>query len=264
MKTKLICTLLALTSSITLSACGSGSGNSTTPPQNQAQGYWQGKSASGYDISAVVLENGEYYSMYSKDGTTYGANYGVISESSNNFNGSLDDIYIPGEQNLTHKGTISGTFIPKSMLQGITVYSDNTVGSFTTSYNAAYDTPATMTAIAGNYIGPYRMGETAAVNIDLLGNVNGTTTAPGASLPKCIITGTVVPRASGKNVYDLTLRWNHNPELPQPSCCLGGVCATNTPTTGYAILGMKNPNTIHTAWINAAKSSGFIWTGQKQ
>lgn len=245
-----------------LAACGGG--NSNKPVNQSPQGFWQGTSATGNDISAVILENGQYYSIHSQAGTIYGANFGFINAVGNKFSGSLDNIFIPGGQNLTHTATLSGAFNPKSTLQGVAVYSNNIVVSFNATYNSAYDNPASMSAIAGNYVGPYREGETATMNIDIAGNVSGTTTAPGATLPKCLITGSVAPRPSGKNVYDLTLIWNHNPALPQPSCCLGGVCATNTPTTGIALLGLKNSNSIYTAWINAAKSSGLIWTGQKQ
>jgi hypothetical protein len=221
-----------------------------------------GTSATGYNIAAVVLENGQYYSMFSKDGIVDGANYGAITVSGTNFSGNLDDIYIPGNQ--TNSGTISGSFTPKSKLQGIASYSNNTVGAFMTTYNAAYDTPATMSAIAGRYAGPYKTGASAVLNIALDGNVDGTTTAAGAALPKCLITGKVAPRPSGKNVYDLTLLWHDNHALPGNSCCIGSVCATGMPTTGIAVLDVTNATTLYTAWINSKKTSGFLWMGQKQ
>lgn len=245
-----------------LVACGGGTAEKLAHPS--PQGFWQGKSSRGYDINAVILENGQYYSIYSQAGTIYGAYFGFLTTVGNKFSGGLDDIFIPGAQNLTNTGTLSGVFAPKSTLQGVAVYSNNRVGSFDLTYNSIYDMSASMSAIAGNYAGPYREGETATLDIDINGNVFGTTTAPGATLPKCLITGSVAPRPSGKNVYDLTLTWNHNSALPQPSCCLGGACATNTPTTGIALLGFQDPNSIYIAWINAAKSSGLIWTGQKQ
>lgn len=249
-----------MTSVMTLTACGGGS-NDTVANQDP-QGFWLGTSETGYSIASVVLENGQYYSLFSKNGLVEGANYGAITVSGTSYSGNLEDIYIPGNQ--TNSGTISGTFSPKSRLQGVTAYSNNTVGSFTTTYNAAYDTPATMSAIAGQYSGPYRSGATAVLNIAMNGVVDGTTTAAGTTVPKCMITGSVVPRPSGKNVYDLTLQWHDNPALPGHSCCLTSVCATGTPTTGVAVLDVTNATTLYTAWINAAKTSGFLWTGQKQ
>lgn len=257
---KSILNLVIVASTTALVACGSGSNN--TVANQDPQGFWLGTSATGYNIAAVVLENGQYYSLFSKNGIVEGANYGAMTVSGTNFSGSLDDIYIPG--NKTNSGTIAGTFSPKSKLDGIASYSNNTYGAFTTTYNAAYDTPATLSAIAGQYIGPYKSGATAVLNVAPNGSVEGTTTAAGATLPKCLITGSALPRASGKNVYDLTLQWHDNPALPGNSCCLTSVCATGIPTTGIAVLDVANATTLYTAWINSAKTSGFLWAGQKQ
>jgi hypothetical protein len=246
---------------LALTACGSGS-NDTTASQDP-QGFWRGTTnTSGYDLAAVVLENGDYYSLYAKDGIVVGANYGKISVTGNTFTGTLEDIYVPSNQ--TNSGTISGTFVPKSTLDGVSVYKDSRVGGFTTTYRNSYDTPATLNAIAGVYTGPiYRSESSATLTIDQNGSVNGTTTAAGTSLPKCIITGNVVPRASGKNVYDLTLVWSDNPNPNADRCCLPGstICATDTPKTGIAVV---DSTYLYTAWINAAKTSGFLWRGVKQ
>lgn len=249
-----------LTSAIALTACGGGS-NDTVANQDP-QGFWLGSSDTGYNIAAVVLENGQYYALFSKGGVVDGANYGNIKASGLNFSGSLENIDYPSRQ--TNSGTISGTFSPKSKLQGITAYSNNTVGAFTAAYDTAYDVPATLSAIAGRYAGPTnKLGATGVLNIDQNGEVNGTTTAPGATIPRCIITGTVVPRPSGKNVYDLSLAWDNNPNSTD-RCCYGSACGSGEPSSGIATLGVNNPTTLYTAWINPAKTSGFFWVGQKQ
>jgi len=243
-----------------LAACGGGG----QPPENQdPQGFWKGRSASGFDIAAVVLENGDYYSLYAKNGLVYGANYGTVDVYGTSFAGSLGDVFIPGNQ--ANSGTISGTFVPKSTLQGIASYNDNTVGAFTTSYDADYDTPATLGAIAGRYAGEYKSGGIVDLQIASDGAVNGTTAAPLVSpLPKCVITGSALPRPSGKNVYDLTLKWSNNPDPAAPRCCLGTTCATGTPTAGVAILdSTEGVPYLYTAWINSAKTSGFLWIGRK-
>ena len=252
----------AIVAGLALSACGSGS-NDTTANQDP-QGFWRGTTnTSGYDLASVVLENGDYYSLYAKDGIVVGANYGKLSVTGNTYTGTLEDIYVPNNQ--TNSGTISGTFVPKSTLQGVSVYNDSKVGGFTTTYRNSYDTPATLSAIVGVYSGPiYRSAATATLTIDQNGLVNGTTISPSESpLPKCIITGNVVPRASGKNVYDLTLAWSDNPDPNAPKCCRPGstICATDTPKAGIAVV---DSTYLYTAWINAAKTSGFLWRGAKQ
>lgn len=257
---KRLASLAILISALALIACGSGSSN--TANNQDPQGFWQGKSESGYDVAAVVLENGQYYSIYSTDGFVESANYGTIAANGSSFSGNLESFYYPG--GLRDSGTISGTVTTKSKLQGMTSYSNNTVGTFTTTYNSAYDTPATIGAVAGRYAGPTnKLGAMGVINIEPNGSVHGTTTPAGAAVPRCIISGTVAPRPSGKNVYDITLAWDNNPNSTE-LCCYGSMCANKTPTTGIAVLDVTNSSTLYTAWINQEKTGGFFWIGQKQ
>jgi hypothetical protein len=246
-----------------LSGCGLGD-SAPKAPTNQAEGFWRGTSSTGYSIAAVVLENGHYYSIFSKDGVVDGGYYGDLFVSEMNFSGSLENIDY--KTNSIYTGTISGSVTPKSRLQGITIHDNNIVNSFDTTYSSEYDKPASSSNIAGRFIGPTnRLGAIAVLNIAQDGIVNGTTIAPGAALPRCIITGKVLPRPSGKNVYDLTLKWDNNPDPAQTDrCCYGSVCGTGEPSTGVAVFDISNTNTLYTAWINPAKTSGFLWIGQKQ
>ena len=252
--------LTGLILALALSACGGGSRNTTAVNQDP-QGFWVGTTTSGYDLAAVVLENGDYYSLYSQNNIVVGANYGRLAVTGNNFTGSLNNIYITGNQ--FNSGTISGSFTPKSTLQGTSEHLGSKVGLFTTTYRTIYDTPATLSAIAGTYTGPiYRTVGTANISISKSGSVSGYTIGPESSLQKCIITGNVLPRASGKNVYDLTMVWSNNPDLNAPRCCLPGstTCATNTPRTGISVVeGIY----FYSAWVNAARTSGFLWRGRK-
>jgi hypothetical protein len=257
---KIIGYVIAIITFSALTACGSGSSDTTA--DQSPQGLWIGTTNTGYELAAIVLENGDYYSLYSQDGIIIGANYGRLTTTDNTFTGTLKDIYVPN--NKTNSGTISGSFVPKSALQGVSVYDDNKVGAFTTTYRESYDTPATLDAITGQYSAPiFRSSLIATLDIDEDGTVNGFTQRTTTTLPSCIISGNVVPRASGKNVYDLTLFWNNNPDPNAPICCNPGssICATGTPTTGVAVI---NGNYLYTAWINVANTGGFLWRGLKQ
>ena len=80
-----------------LTACGDGSNDSTA---NQGpQGLWIGTTNTGYDLATIVLENGDYYSLYSQDEIIIGANYGNIITTDNAFIGTLKDIYVPNNNN---------------------------------------------------------------------------------------------------------------------------------------------------------------------
>jgi hypothetical protein len=257
---KIISYVMAIIAFSALTACGSGSNDSTA---NQGpQGLWIGTTNTGYDLATIVLENGDYYSLYSQDEIIIGANYGNIITTDNAFIGTLKDIYVPN--NKTNSGSLAGSFVPKATLQGITSYDDNKVGAFTTTYRDSYDTPATLEAIAGQYSGPiFRSSLIATLDIDNDGTVNGYTQRTTTTLPSCMISGNVVPRASGKNVYDLKLVWKNNPDPNAPICCNPGssTCATGTPTTGIAVV---DGTYLYTAWINVANTGGFLWRGSKQ
>lgn len=258
-------TLIVVASGLFLFGCGGG--DNSAPPttsNSNAEGLWQGTTSTGYHIAAVVLENGQYYSLYSRDGVVDGGYYGDLVVSGNTFNGSLDNIdYL---SNKVYKGTISGTVVTKDQIQGSTVHDNNLVNTFTARYNSAYEDPASLSKIAGRYIGPTnKLGAVAVLNIFESGAVNGTTTAPGANLPRCIITGQAMPRPSGKNVYDLALSWANNPNpAATDRCCYGSICGTGDPATGIAVLDTASATKLYTAWISPTKTSGFLWIGQRQ
>jgi hypothetical protein len=257
MKSTFVIRLFALSCAVLLSACSNGVEN------QDPQGFWKGTSLFGNTVAAVVLENGDYFSLYSTDGVVQGANYGTIQVEGNTFTGTMNDLYIPGNQ--SNSGTMSGNFVPKASVYAELSYNDGFRSSLTASYMPSYDVPATLSAIAGRYVGPYQTGSNVDFQVDAAGAVNATLTRVGSTVPICIVTGSVKPRASGKAVYDLTLRWNNNPDPSVPRCCSGSVCATDRATTGIALVDSSTgATTLYTAWLNAAGSSGFLWIGLKQ
>ncbi len=68
-----------------------------------------------------------------------------------------------------------------------------------------YRRPATLAAIAGTWSGFFSTGDDGSVVISSGGVVSSVTSVG------CTISGTVVPRASGKNVYDVTVNFGPAP-----------------------------------------------------
>lgn len=246
MKKYLLSPFLILTSAL-LVACGGGGGGSgaaTSATATDAQGFYVGTSSFGFDSNVLILETGEFYSIFSSGGLAYGIDYGTASGTNNAFAGSLTEFYIP--YNITIAGTIAGTVVPKSSISGSTNYANGTSGTFTGSYNSAYDTPATAAAIAGTYTGSYYTGAQVTMVISSVGVVTGTST-------NCTFTGTAVPRPTGKNVYNMSLTFTGS------QCAPGAGVAS-----GVAVLGTVSGNTyIYTAGINSANTGGFFWIGRK-
>lgn len=238
---------LALCALITACGGGGGGGGSSTPAPAanvDAQGLWSGTSSAGYALNAVILETGEFYSMFSSGGVAYGIDYGTGTSSGSTFSGSLVEFYIPTNQ--TFAGNLSGTVTAKSSLSGSTTYNNGNTGTFSMTYNTAYDTPATLSAITGTYTGTYYAGAPVTMAVTSTGVVNGTST-------NCSFTGTALPRSTGKNVYNVNLTFT------------GSQCAPGAGTaSGVAVLGSANGSTyIYTAGLNSGKTNGFFWIGRK-
>lgn len=239
-------TVAALSTTALLVACGGGSGGGgSTPVANQdPQGLWYGTSTSGYNINALVLENGEFWSMFSKNGIAYGVDYGTGTVSGSNITGNIQEFYIPTNQ--VFAGSLTATFTPKSTMQVTTSYNN---GSTSTSlkYDSYYDTPASLAQVTGTYTGNYYTGAPVNISISSNGVVSGISNA-------CVIGGNVAPRPTGKNVYNVTLTFS------------GSNCQPGQGTaTGVGVLGGSNGTTyLYTAGLNSTKTNGFFWIGRKQ
>lgn len=237
---------LAITS-VVITACGGGgggSGGASTPVTNlDPQGFWGGTSSAGYDISAVVLENGELYNIFSRNGIAYGIDYGVLSVSGSTFSGNISEFYIPTNQ--VFAGTTTGTFTPKSIISGSVSFAAGN-GTFSGTYGTAYDTPATLAALTGNYVGNYYTGAPVTMAISSTGAITGTST-------NCSFSGTAIPRPTGKNVYNVTLTFT------------GTQCAPGAGNaSGIGVLNVVGSSTyLYTAGLNSGKTNGFFWIGRK-
>lgn len=231
----------------TLAACGGGgdssSSNSTPITSADPQGFWGGTSSAGFDQSAVILETGEIYNIFSRGGLAYGVDYGSLTVSGNSFTGRIAEFYIPTNQ--VFNGSIAGTFTPKSSIGGTVTFPAGT-GTFSATYSATYDIPATAAAITGNYIGNYYTGAPVTMAISSTGIINGTSN-------NCSFSGSAVPRPSGKNVYNVTLNFTGT------QCEPGAGSAS-----GIAVLNVVGSSTfIYTAGLNPGRTNGFFWIGRK-
>lgn len=238
---------LLTVSSLVLTACGGGggdSGGSSTPVANlDVQGFWGGTSSAGYDQAAVILENGELYNIFSRNGLAYGIDYGVLSVSGSSFSGNISEFYIPTNQ--VFAGTTTGTFTPKSVISGAVSFASGN-GTFSGTYGTAYDTPATLAALTGNYVGNYYTGVPVTMAISSTGVIIGTST-------NCSFSGTATPRPTGKNVYNVSLTFT------------GVQCAPGAGSaSGIGVLNVVGSSTyLYTAGLNAGKTNGFFWIGRK-
>ena len=231
---------------VSLTGCsGGGGGNSTPAPSapaatTTAEGFWAGTSSTGYKVNLVILENGDTWGVYSSGGSIYGALHGMTNSSGTTLSGSGSDFYIPS-QSVT-PSTYTGTFADKSNISVTT--SKGT--SFTGTYDSSYDQPASLTSASGSFTGStatgYSSSQTVTIGVSSFGVVSGTNGG-------CTTSGNATPRASGKNVFNVSLNFTGN-------CVIHGTSAT-----GVAYYDAPN-RTLLVMGLTSDQSDGFIFIGK--
>ncbi|MFM0053275.1 hypothetical protein [Caballeronia grimmiae] len=249
--------LLALTASLT--ACGGGGGGNsasststaTTTPPVTAEGLYSGTTSTGYQLAGLVLETGEYYVLYSKNNTIYGVVQGNGTSNNGSFSSSnAFDFFLPNSSRTP--ATVSATYTAKQSLQGTLTEAGQGV-TFTSTYQSSYDTPASLSAIAGTYSGASATGSGTApisLTVSANGSLSGTSTVGTTT---CGYSGTLTPRSTGKNVFNVSVTFN------------GSNCALGTATVaGYAVpVTNGTTTTLYAVGLLPDRSNGFLAIGTK-
>lgn len=212
--------LLSLAAAGTLAACGGGGdGGSAATNPFAVQGGWEGTASTGEVVQAVVLEDGTLWAIA---GPSSGSSFyptdlfqGTLQAS----NGTLSSSNLRGYDFATGasiSGSIAGTYVAGTSMAmtatptGSTAVGVNVSAASTTNYD--YNQPAQLAAIAGSWPGFFSSSESGTVNIQGNGTFT-TTTSLG-----CQITGAATARASGKNVFNVSLTFGAAPcNLPGAS-----------------------------------------------
>jgi hypothetical protein len=226
-----------------MTACGGGGGDDGVSNADP-QGFWTGLSPAGYTVSAVVLDTGETWGIYSSGSTVYGALYGTATTSGNTASISGTDFNFV--TNSSVQGTLTGPIAAKS-----TMSLSSTSGTIPLSYGTSYDTSATSAGVTGtwSYVGRSLGYTLIPANITI--NSSGAFTL---SQTNCVTTGSIVPRSGGKNVYNITLT------------AVGIGCAAGQSTlTGVTYLDTTvTPNKFLALALTSNKGDGLIVIGTKQ
>jgi len=215
----------AFFAALTLSACGGGgsdnnSGPPLTPPPAVNQGVYAGTTSnpSAPAFELLVLEDGAVWSIYGTQTPSAflvqgfvqgqaGFNAGKVTSSNIRDHGVFP----------AAAGKLSGTYDATPSVSGQITYPSGTV-SFTSSAIASstynYQSAAQLSDVAGSWSVNLTTGETASLTISNTGVVGG------VSSLGCNFTGQVAPRASGKNVFNVSLTFSSAP------CALPGQTAT--------------------------------------
>lgn len=233
--------------SIVLAGCGGGGGSSapaTVPVVvTTAEGFWNGTSSTGFKVGLAILENGDTWGFYSSNNLIVGALHGTTTYSGTTLTASGSDFNILSRT--VTSGSYTGTFSSKGSINATT----STGNTFTATYETSYDQPASLTSLSGTFSGSGVTGTTSAQSATVGISSLGVVSSIGIG---CSASGTVAPRPSGKNIFDVTITFTGT------NCALGN----GTVTTGVAYYDAVNRKVLVMA-LNSAKSDGFIYVGTK-
>lgn len=232
-----------------VTACGGGDDdNSPTPAPppapavTSAEGFWTGKSAAGYDVALVVLENGDTWGYFADSGVLYGALQGKTTSSGGTMTGSGREFNFSDAT--VYPGSYSGTYTAKTKID--VRLSDGSL--FTGTYSDYYDQPASLAALAGTYQGMGVSTGAPVQSIPVTISTSGAISAPPSL--GCGISGSAVPRASGKNVFDLRITFS------------GTSCALGNGATVSGVAYYVNGELIAMGLL-PSQTAGFIYIGSK-
>ncbi len=174
-----------------------------------------------------------------------GALYGQSTGTGNTFSASGSDFNF-NKWSVTN-GTVKGTVVQKSTINATS--SQNV--SVNLKYESSYEIPASLTAAAGNYSVTGISANGSATAVPMTITVGGLVTVVGVN---CSASGKIAPRASGKNVYDISMTFNGN------SCALGN----GGTASGIFILDKSvTPNVAVSMALTPSKQDGFIAFGER-
>lgn len=178
-------------------------------PSGAAEGLYAGTASNGRHFNTLVLENNRYYIIYGAlSGDGFGTE-GVITGTGQAGNGGFTsaDLKDFSAIGLPVSGTLTGTFTPGVSFRAVVATSGAAItyagtAPDSTLYN--YNTPARLTDIAGTWNMIASTGLPASLNIAATGSYTGSSAG-------CNFSGTIAPRASGRNVFDVTIRFGASP-----------------------------------------------------
>jgi hypothetical protein len=134
------------------------------------------------------------------EGTTQTAGSTVVSYDAREF-----------VQNTPLAASLTAQFVANTSLTGSAAIPGQSPLGFSLSYAPAYGVPAQQTAVAGSWLAPLTGGRSVLL---VLTGPNGMFS--GSTSDGCTFTGSLIPRSSGKNVYDARFAFGGAP------CALAG------------------------------------------
>lgn len=247
-----------LVAAMALTACGGGDDTPPPPPKppttvvTGVEGLWSGMTTDLVSVQGVVLENRETWSMMtSSGGALLGFSQGTVQTSGTDVvTGTGRYLNVVDESSPNNRTSEPVTYSGKySVRDSMQVTAGNGV-KYSGTYGVLYEQPATVSellgAFSGTGVGNQVRKPLTSLSISTGGLVSIT------SYPGCSIRGTVTPRASGRNVFDLPLTFVGAACPVGDGAVIQSVVLYNDTTRALLIMGQS-----------ASKAETFFYTGLK-
>lgn len=239
-----------------LAGCGGGGSDSSSAASSAivsasaAQGAYEGTTSTGRAFDMLLLEDGQYWTIYGQISSGAFYVYGLIQGTGQANNGSfsssdLKDFYYTGS---TSSGSLSASYNPGVSLNG-SVTSFNSTSTFTasalTSSTYNYNSSPALSDITGAWNMTLLSGASATLNIAANGTFSGTSGG-------CSFSGTIVPRASGKNIFNVSTTFGAAP------CALPGQTSTGI---GVSYILANAQRELLVAAVDGSRTHGTVLLG---
>ena len=198
---------------VLLTACGGGDGDPGGKGPNlsgnpggasggllDVEGLWTGQSNDGVQTALVVLEDGSTWGLQRNGSTLKSAIVGKASGGGGVFSmqASVFNLAYWSPANSTY----AGTYTARSSIAATSTGN----APLALSYKSAYESAAALSAVAGNYTLNGMSKSAPAPRVTMTLNASGAISF--SNWVNCSPTGTVSPRSGGRNVFDLSIRFN--------------------------------------------------------
>lgn len=229
-----------------LTACG-GSGDSDSDAAS-AEGAYAGTISNGGSFATVILEDGTFYAPFSA-GADGGLLYGKGSSNGSQFTvtNGLDFRYTGQQVPLQ----VSATYTAGESLRGTFTEGDATATFTASAYPASvydYNAAARLADVEGTW-------SLASLGVQVSVSAQG---AFSAVIGSCAVGGSLQPRASGKNVFNLAMAFG-------PSCVLNGVDLSGQQLSGIAlrVVPQDQAAQLALAALNSNSTAMFLATATR-
>lgn len=227
---------------IGLAACGGGGEDSVS---GAPEGLWGGTTSDGVTTALFVLEDGQTWGVYaSESGGFAGILQGSLSSTNRAVSGGLLDFSLTGasQSNLSITGTVNA-----GSSLNLRLDSDTTAGL---TYDSAYNTPASLTQIAGTYTGIAAARGVADDSVVMVIDSSGNVSTSSTDYSQCVGTGRVSLRSGNKAIVNFSIQFTGAGCLFAGGSTMSGV-------------GVYDDESVVAIGMNSAKTQGLLLVADK-